>query len=327
MKLLGPAALIALSCILAPSSAWAEDHPLVGSYKGSESYGHKSVDYDETWLITGPIKPDHTTDSPGWKKLEGKIDYYYYQVPKGVSSLAMMRNFEKSLKDKGVDIKFSCTVSDGNCFISNSTEYGVSLGMALDTPVDMPRVGDSDLVRNMIKDDKARYIYGVKQDGDHVTHISLTMSGGIEMTGKVIVKTVESAEMATDQIEVTKADAMKKELDAAGLINIYGITFDFDKADIKPESEPQLQQIANLMNDNPGLNLSVVGHTDDQGGADYNLDLSSRRADAVVDALAGKYGVKRDRLFASGAGLSQPIASNDTEEGRAKNRRVMLVKP
>ena len=74
------------------------------------------------------------------------------------------------------------------------------------------------------------------------------------------------------------------------------------------------------------LKLRVVGHTDDQGKADYNLDLSRRRAASVVRELTSKYGIDPSRLDAFGAGLYAPIASNASEEGRAKNRRVELVK-
>jgi OOP family OmpA-OmpF porin len=82
-------------------------------------------------------------------------------------------------------------------------------------------------------------------------------------------------------------------------------------------------EIAKLLQEKP--ELKIVGHTDNKGTPEYNLDLSSRRAANVVVALTGSYGIAADRLTSEGAGLTQPIASNDTEEGRAKNRRVELV--
>ncbi|RJG35081.1 OmpA family protein, partial [Motilimonas pumila] len=107
---------------------------------------------------------------------------------------------------------------------------------------------------------------------------------------------------------------------------IYGIYFDFDKADIKPDSKPQLDQIAKLLGDHPDIKLTFTGHTDNQGNADYNLARSRRRADAIVAALVRDYGIAAGRLNAQGMGASAPIASNDTDEGRAKNRRVERVK-
>jgi OOP family OmpA-OmpF porin len=84
-------------------------------------------------------------------------------------------------------------------------------------------------------------------------------------------------------------------------------------------------EIAKLLQEKPELKLKIVGRTDNKGTPEYNLDLSSRRAANVVVALTGSYGIAADRLTSGGAGLTQPIASNDTEEGRAKNRRVELV--
>jgi outer membrane protein OmpA-like peptidoglycan-associated protein len=84
-------------------------------------------------------------------------------------------------------------------------------------------------------------------------------------------------------------------------------------------------EIAKLLQEKPELKLKIVGHTDNKGTPEYNLDLWSRRAANVVVALTGSYGIAADRLTSEGAGLTQPIASNDTEEGRAKNRRVELV--
>jgi len=107
---------------------------------------------------------------------------------------------------------------------------------------------------------------------------------------------------------------------------IYGITFDFDKADIKPESKAQLDQIGRLMSNHADLKLAITGHTDNQGAADYNQKLSQRRAEAIVAALVGTYAVMPNRLSAQGMGAASPVASNDTDEGRAKNRRVELVK-
>ncbi len=107
---------------------------------------------------------------------------------------------------------------------------------------------------------------------------------------------------------------------------IYGIYFDSGKADIKPESDATLKEIAKLLQADPALKLYVVGHTDNQGSLQSNMDRSRRRADAVTKQLTTKYAVSAARLSPQGDGPTAPVASNDTEEGRAKNRRVELVK-
>ena len=107
-------------------------------------------------------------------------------------------------------------------------------------------------------------------------------------------------------------------------VEIYGIYFDFNKATIKPESEVVLQQIAGIMQKNPDWKLDVRGHTDNIGDDNFNLGLSQRRAAAVKDALVTRYKIAPDRLATSGYGSSQPIETNKTMEGRARNRRVEL---
>ncbi len=119
---------------------------------------------------------------------------------------------------------------------------------------------------------------------------------------------------------------MKEALDKEGRVLLYGILFDVDKATLKEESVKQLQHVVTLMKDNPELTLEVQGHTDDQGSDDYNLKLSQQRAETVVTYL-GLFGIDSSRLVPKGYGESTPVMPNTTEEGRAKNRRVELVKP
>src|SRR5262249_55059627 len=112
-----------------------------------------------------------------------------------------------------------------------------------------------------------------------------------------VVVLVESKAREQKMVAVA-ASEMARAIDATGKIAWYGILFDFDKADIKPESNPQLEEISALLKAEANLKLLVVGHTDNQGGAAYNLDLSRRRADAVVSALATRYGIASARLTA-----------------------------
>jgi outer membrane protein OmpA-like peptidoglycan-associated protein len=133
-------------------------------------------------------------------------------------------------------------------------------------------------------------------------------------------------EKTTMKQEVT-ADAkfMADGISSTGHVAIYGIYFDFNKSDVKPDSEPALQEISKLLSGNSNLKVFIVGHTDNVGGIDYNMKLSQARADAVVKALTTKYKVNPQSLKAYGVGQLAPVAPNKTEEGRAKNRRVELV--
>jgi outer membrane protein OmpA-like peptidoglycan-associated protein len=138
------------------------------------------------------------------------------------------------------------------------------------------------------------------------------------------VDVIEVAPMQEAMVTVD-ADAMAEEIFETGSISIYGILFDFDKADIKPESAATIEEIATLLNNNPDLKLFIVGHTDNKGSLDYNMKLSQKRAGAVVDVLITEHGIETSRLTPKGLGFLAPVASNKSEEGRAKNRRVELV--
>ncbi|HEX3466369.1 MAG TPA: OmpA family protein [Candidatus Elarobacter sp.] len=109
-------------------------------------------------------------------------------------------------------------------------------------------------------------------------------------------------------------------------IRIYGIHFDVDSAHIQPRSETVIGGIAGYMRESPALRFEVQGHTDSDGGGAYNLALSQRRAQAVVDDLVARYHVARPRLKAKGYGLTQPVATNATAAGKALNRRVELLR-
>lgn len=135
---------------------------------------------------------------------------------------------------------------------------------------------------------------------------------------------IEKASMKQDI--VADAKTMASDIRTSGKVALYGIYFDFNEAVIKPESAPALQEIGKLLREDSGLKLYVVGHTDNVGGFDYNMNLSRQRAEAVVKELLSKYKIAPDRLRAGGVGPLAPVTSNDTEEGKARNRRVELVK-
>ena len=120
--------------------------------------------------------------------------------------------------------------------------------------------------------------------------------------------------------EITK-DVELKNIAVGSKIVLKNIFFDFDKATLRKESFNELENLTKLLNDVPSLKIEISGHTDGKGSAAYNLTLSDNRAKAVVDYLVGK-GIAKDRLVAKGYGLTRPIATNDTEEGRQLNRRT-----
>jgi outer membrane protein OmpA-like peptidoglycan-associated protein len=115
-------------------------------------------------------------------------------------------------------------------------------------------------------------------------------------------------------------------LEADGRVTIRDILFDTNSATIQPESAPVLEQIGTMMQQHPELKLMVEGHTDDEGDFDWNMELSADRAASVKVYLVENFGIEADRMRTMGLGPTQPVDSNDTAEGKQKNRRVELVK-
>jgi len=122
------------------------------------------------------------------------------------------------------------------------------------------------------------------------------------------------------------ATAMAKAIAEKGKLTLYGINFDFNQATIKPESEPILKEVAAVLQKQSDLHLKIEGHTDNVGKPAYNLELSKKRAESVKTHLTEKFQIDASRLSTEGYGDTRPIAKNDTEQGRAQNRRVELVK-
>jgi outer membrane protein OmpA-like peptidoglycan-associated protein len=137
---------------------------------------------------------------------------------------------------------------------------------------------------------------------------------------------MEAARVRVFKTEAVGGKPLAQQLVETGRAVVHEIHFGFNSAEILPGSETVLNQIAKVLQENPKLELIIEGHTDNVGGAQFNLELSRKRAEAVKRWLVDKVGISEVRLTTVGYGLSRPIADNSTEEGRAKNRRVELVR-
>jgi outer membrane protein OmpA-like peptidoglycan-associated protein len=166
--------------------------------------------------------------------------------------------------------------------------------------------GSQNVVLKLVKDGKETWAY--------------VYAAGNTYNINIIEKT------AMDQDVVADASSMAKSIEETGRVAVYGIYFDTGKSILKPESQPTLLEIAKLMKGNQALKLYVVGHTDNTGAFDANMKLSMDRAAAVINALVSQHSVNAASLKACGDGPTAPVATNDTEEGKALNRRVELVK-
>lgn len=293
----------------------SQDHPKVSRYEGSEITDYDFREFDEYLLITGKVV--HAPGEPGNSKpessetLEGNVTKISYYLPEDRSTLEVFRNYENALKEEGFDILYTCSNKDcgGRYFNHKVVEYKKGFG------------------DNYYEQ---RYLAAKHTGEEGDIYVSLytvknTTGGGPDKDHIYTqVDIIEIAPMDEGLVKID-ADAMAEEIFETGSVSIYGILFDFDKADIKPESADSIKEIAVLLNNNPDLKLFIVGHTDNKGSLDYNTDLSQKRADAVVAVLVGEHGIDSARVTPKGLGFLAPVASNSSEEGRAKNRRVELV--
>lgn len=283
------------------------DHPIVSRYAGSEITRYQQDEFNEYGLLVGPAdqRDGKAGNVKSVKPLEGKVTRILYQAPAGRSTLEVYRNYEAELNKAGFKILYHCALDAcGKAFhytVVNTT----------------PMVGI---------ETEQRYLAAqlTRVEGDVYVSLYLNQNTAAGQPSRTQLDVVELKPMQTQMVTVD-ADAMAKGLGAEGHIAIYGIYFDTDKAVLKPESKLTLEEIAKLLEAQAGLKLLVVGHTDNQGGFEHNMDLSRRRAQAVVEALSGQHGVAASRLAGHGVGYLAPVASNRNEAGRGKNRRVDLV--
>ncbi len=306
----------------------AKDPPYVGRFAGSAIVGYGEIAYDEVQFpLTNEVDNRHFVKAA---KVEGKVTRVAYLAPTGKTRLEVQRNYQEALTKAGFVKKFAC---DGDA-CGRSARINEPLIPYAEHMKQLQGYGrQSDpafLVLNTNQD--PHYIWGTlkAEDRDVAVAIFISVLNGsdddpLKDRVGVFVETVEPKPMKTGQVTVD-AGAMEKGLAAEGRIALYGVYFDTGKADIKPESKPQLDEMGKLLDADRSIKVYIVGHTDNQGALDANLSLSQRRADAIVAALVRDYKVDAKRLATKGVAGYAPVATNDTDAGRAKNRRVELVK-
>jgi len=303
-------ALLFSPFVAAADAAGAKDHPLLTRFKGAAIAEYQVSAFDEAVL---PIKPVATVDRIGTSdlaKVEGKITRINYVIEGEKTALEVMRNYAQALSRGGFQAVFQCASDacgrDMGGYLANSGKV-------------MPTGFTASL------DEKSCYLLTRRSGPDGDVHVLLwVVEDPANKRTLAYQQIVEGRPMVTGQVSVLSASELKKSIDADGRVAIYGVYFDTSKADIKPESRPSLEEMARLLAAHPALRVYVVGHTDNQGGLAANLELSQRRADAVVKALV-VLEIDPQRMIAKGVASLAPLGSNTADTGRARNRRVELV--
>ncbi|TYT26047.1 OmpA family protein [Luteimonas viscosa] len=271
------------------------DHPLITPYAGSNLRERKFDAYNEYQRIVGFAQRQNRTE-----RLEGKLTRLRYDNPRGRSTFEIERNYRDALAARGFRLDYECQRREA-CGSTAKPGWNTLNGMNVGIAGDL------------------RYFTGGLAYGDGTAYVSVAVNPNI-----TYVHVLETAGMDTGMVGVS-ADALAAGLAQEGKVTLDGIFFDTGRATLKPESNASLDQAAQLMRQQTALKLLVVGHTDSTGTASANTALSQQRAEAVRNALLAR-GIAAARLTAQGVGSSVPVADNDTEAGRARNRRVELVK-
>ena len=291
-------------------------------YEGSEIIGYRAPRFDEFLLPMGKptsLEPANYTKS---LKVEGLVSRYTYAAPEGRTPTELLRNYKLEFQRLGLVTLYEKGTSDtgwfGPTFRPIEVEDKIGDILAYNEAQERVLVGKS-------KDASPTYYYvfvTAYHDGIIPDRLQSVVTKDRALAELVVI----TPEQMEKKMTFVNAGEMSRSLADSGKIALYGIYFDTDKDTMRPDSQATLQEITKLLGANRSLRVSVVGHTDNQGKPDYNLDLSRRRAAAVVRELTSNYGIAADRLSSFGCGFYAPVGSNDTEEGRANNRRVELVK-
>lgn len=289
---------------------------------GAKVHHQEVADFDRYRLVAGPTQ-DYVDESGSRiveiqdiLEIEGRISKTLYRGGEGSSPYQVFRFYSEWLQHAGFTEIFSCTPEDsGRRFVNywyRENAFDRDYGFRNSGPITGANF------YNYIAAHKA------SDQGDIYVSIIITQGGTIGWPQPGFrIDVVEESRFEFEMQEAT--GGFEAELKEKGFSAFYGILFDTGKYQVKAESAETIGQIADYLKNNSHERFYIVGHTDGVGALELNMELSKNRAKAVAEALAAS-GIALERLVPQGVGPLAPVATNDTPDGRAKNRRVELVR-
>ena len=293
------ATLLMMLCSQSQAVEVLTDHLLVKPYQGSK-IRHKNVqEFDEYSAFFGM---DQSGEKPIAMELKGKVSKLIYSNPKERSIFEVFQNYQMALQNGGAKIVYQC----------NQKKYECAKRYAGPT---FQKLSDIRSITNLV----GRYLLAKIENSGDTAFIAIAV--GEQFTD---IHIVEITKMDKGMVTLD-ANALGSGLDSDGYVVVHGIYFDTNKATVQDKSKPALAQVAKLLVARAEMKIYIVGHTDMQGSFENNIDLSKKRANSVLEMLASQYGINSSRMNAQGLGPLAPEASNKDENGRSKNRRVVIV--
>lgn len=292
-----------------------EDHPVITRYPGAIIEYCDTKNYSEFAVATGPETGYRTIGE--WTNVSGKQTRVYYSLIGNKIVSEVYQNYLTALKSNDFQLLANKIHQERNV----STDVGGNTWLNTFYKSN-PFPSNVGIKINMGSGSLGGTFYIAAKKGNVYMAVSGKRYSDNETV--VLLDVIETEEMEDNLITVN-ADFIANQLFKEGKVALQGILFDHNKATIKDESKPLLEEIAKFLNANPTVVIFVVGHTDMTGEVHYNIDLSKQRAKAVTDYLINHHHIASNRLYPYGVGPVAPVDNNTSETGKANNRRVELV--
>lgn len=328
MRLIKFAIVIACSAaqVAAQDAPDSQDHPLISRFPNTEITEYSESNFERFKIAIGPITQEirdeqGRTALPPAMQLEGRVTSITYRANDTKDApFAIFRNYERALSEAGFETIYQCE-SDAGCgerfarqlyYYGDPKRQGRHRGLSA-LNIRAPRdtyfywSGDSTI-------DQTRYVVSL-----------LVVQNTNGSRPSMIVLDVNEVDVLDDDRISVSPEELSSQLETEGRVVLDGVYFAFDNADLDPRSEAAIATIASLMATNSEDAFYVVGHTDSTGSIEYNQELSLARARSVVSELTQQHGVDPVKVIPFGVGPVSPISTNQTDAGRALNRRVELV--
>ncbi|OZG73103.1 hypothetical protein BTA51_11440 [Hahella sp. CCB-MM4] len=300
-------ALIAL--LLASQAAFSQvdyskAHPLISPYQGSSVWKFESSDFTNAEFPLAEVPGDLAKGK--YLAVSGVSYSYQYDTPEGTSMIVLTENYKQALEDAGMELLFSCSGPD--CGPGMNALFS-----------ETKKTGD---IWHQYNGNDPVWLYRLTRDSGNA-YVFLYFETGL-YSPRVYQTVVEEKAMETGKVKVDP-DYLAKQITNQGRVILKGLYFDTDSATLKPTSNETLSSVAGYLKAHADMSFYVVGHTDDTGSEQHNLDLSTARAESVANALIKDFGIAKDRLKPRGAGPWVPQARTGTSQTKEINRRVELV--
>ncbi len=299
--------------------AGAMDHPMLTRYPKSVIKWHDVQTFMPYKIAVGKVSGYRKIDE--WVETKGKVTRIYYELLGERTHADVYANYKKALTDAGFKLMADGFHPQSGVSPEIGTRNWLTIMYAANA---LPAGAGVDLLHGSATSGGSAFLAAKKEQGGGVAYVAIGLTQQRADRVSFLIDVIEVGNVETGLVTID-AEAMGKDIDQYGKVALYGLYFDHDKAVLKPESKPALTEIAKLLKARPTLNVYVVGHTDSTGSFAYNLKLSADRARAIVDALVKNYGIASARLEPHGVASLAPVVTNQSDGGRAKNRRVELV--